>query len=177
MDEETKYRVEPADKDEETEKKGLFRPLPKYESPVSTRGTPLVRFMGRTMREETRDRLLLLLIPLCTAIIDATIYTLILIKTFTTTGLYMYGLPVLAAVPIGLVSPDLKNGLLGAIVASVFFVIIYMGVLITPLIIAPTLDLGGIFMVGLAVTLAYFLIVVLMSFLGALVGGVLREFF
>ncbi len=175
-EEEKRYRAEAPEEEESTERRGLLRPLPSEEGPAA-KPTPYVTFLGRQMTEDRRDRILTILMPLCVGVIDATIYTLILVHVFASSGIYLYVLPMLAAVPIGLVSLEMKNGMLGAILTAVFFVIFYIAVMLTPAMVAPGLDLGGIVVLGLAVSFAYFIVIVLMSFLGVLIGFILREFF
>lgn len=180
MDEE-RYRVE--EPEEETEEpKGFLRPLPKADEPaevvqVGGKKVPIVNFLGFKMREDRRDLLVMFLIPIFTAIIDANMYSLVVVDILEESALYMFVVPILAAIPIGLVVSNTSRALFSALFAAVFFVFFFMLFLVSPVFIAPVYDPASFFISGLVVSSIYILFVILASLLGTLFGSIIREFF
>ena len=179
MDEETKYRVESEDQQEEKEKTGFLRPLPEPEQKLQKKGKggAITTLLGFQIYERNRDILVLLIVPLMVGLIDANIFGLIIIDALNDSAIYIFVLPLIAAIPIGLVAGKTSHGLIGGILAGFFFVIWLMLFLISPALIAPDLLLAEFAITGLFVSLIYFLFVVFASLLGALIGAVAREFF
>lgn len=177
MAEESKYRVETPDEDEEPEKKGFLRPLPSAPAPVASDGTgPITVFLGITMREKVRDMLVLILIPALVAVIDVNIYASVMIGNLPDSTIYLFALPALAAIPVGLTAGHTSHALIGGIITSIFFAITLLLFLISPGIVAPEMGIGSFFISGMMLTAIYVLFIVLASMLGALLGSLLREF-
>lgn len=176
MSDEDRYRTESA-RDDKSEKVGLLRPLPT--SPGSTPGrrpSPVVRFLGVSMRESRRDLLVLLLIPFLIAIVDASVYAAVVVGVLPTNALYMFGIPALAAIIIGLTASQMSHGLIGAIVTALFFAILFLIFLVSPALLSPGGDVGGFFLAGMSLITVYFLLVILSSFVGSFIGIIIREF-
>jgi len=177
MAEESKYRVETPEEDEEPEKKGFLRPLPSAPAPVSSDGSgPITNFLGITMREKVRDIIVLLLIPALVAIIDVNIYSNVMIGNLPDSTIYLFVLPALAAIPVGLTAGHTSHALIGAIITSLFFAITFLIFLMSPGIVAPEIGIGAFFISGMVLTSIYVLFIVLASMLGSLFGSLLREF-
>ena len=175
MEEETKYRVEAPEEDEE--KPGILKPLPDGSRQVTAgRKVPMVNFLGVTMRESHRDVLVLLLIPFLVAVIDANIYAMVVIDVLEDTALYMFTIPALAAIPIGLIIPQTGRALLGAFMTGVFFVIVFLVFLTSPVSLTD-ISFGDFFISGLIISMIYLLFVIFASLLGTLGGIIIREFF
>jgi hypothetical protein len=175
MEEETKYRVE--DPEEDKEKPGIMKPLPDpSRGDIPGRKVPIVKFLGITMRESRRDLLVLLLIPLLVAIIDANIYALVVIDVLEDTAFYVFTIPALAAIPIGLIIPQTGRALLGAFMAGVFFVVVFLLFLTSPSFMTST-PFGDFFISGMIISMIYLLFVIFASLIGTLVGIIIREFF
>ncbi|MHA1481186.1 MAG: hypothetical protein ACTSQZ_07175, partial [Candidatus Thorarchaeota archaeon] len=177
MAEETKYRVETPEDDEEPEKKGFLRPLPSAPKSVASDGSsPMTTFLGITMREKVRDVIVLLLIPALVAIIDVNIYASVMIGTLPDSTIYLFAVPVIAAIPVGLTAGNTSQALIGALITSVFFSITLLLFLIGPGIISPEIEIGSFFISGMVLTSIYVLMIILASLLGSLVGALAREF-
>ncbi|MHA1246618.1 MAG: hypothetical protein ACTSPE_04770 [Candidatus Thorarchaeota archaeon] len=175
-EDESKYRVERPE-EQETEKKGLFRPLPE-EAPAPIRPKkPTVQFLGIEMPEDERDLIVMFLMPILAAIIDTSIYAAVMVQWLPDSALYMFALPVLAAAPIGMTASQLKNTLVSGILAAVFFVIFFILFLTSPSLMAPDIALADFFVSSVVIAFVYFLFVTLASLLGCFVGILLREFF
>jgi hypothetical protein len=177
MSDETKYRTEPSEEDE-SEKVGLFRPLPAAPTNVLPgKVHPIVKFLGISMRENRRDLLVLFLVPLLAAIIDANVYAAVVIDILGDNIVYMFGIPALAAIPIGLTASQASRGLIGAILAAVFLAIIFLMFLVSPALVSPQQDIGSYFVAGMGLVTIYFLFSVFASLLGSFIGILIREFF
>ena len=178
MDEESKYRTEEPTETEEEEKKGFLRPLPQAPRPVDSSGPggPVTTLLGITMLERTRDRIVLIFIPMLVALIDANIFGLVVIDALEESTIYMFVLPMLAAILIGLSTGHTAHSLFGGIFAAVFFVIFFMLFLISPGFAAPDVGPGEFFASGLVVSFIYFLFVIVASLLGSIIGTLIREF-
>ncbi|MDF1541340.1 MAG: hypothetical protein P1Q69_20750 [Candidatus Thorarchaeota archaeon] len=179
MNEETKYRVESADDEEDKEKTGFLRPLPEPTQKLRKKGKggAITTLLGFEMYERNRDILVLLIIPLMSGLIDANIFGLIIIDSLPDSVIYIFVIPLIAAIPIGLIAGKTSHGIFGGILAGFFFVFWLMLFLITPALIDPTNLLGEFAVSGLVVSMIYFLFVVFASLLGSLIGSIAREFF
>ncbi|TFG10261.1 hypothetical protein EU538_02485 [Candidatus Thorarchaeota archaeon] len=177
MSEEDRYRVESPEEEEKKEKRGLLRPLPKVEQQTTSKGVPIVNFLGLKMEENRRDLLVSILMPILVAIIDASIYAQIIIDVFTDEALFVFFLPMLAAIPIGLTVPQAGKALLSGFLAAIFFVVFFLLFLITPGLLVPEVGIGEFLVSGGVVSAIYFLFVVMASLLGVVIGIVIREFF
>ncbi|TFF95206.1 hypothetical protein EU546_03715 [Candidatus Thorarchaeota archaeon] len=177
MPEEDRYRVEEPDEEEKREKRGLLRPLPEVQRRTSRTGVPMVRFLGIEMQEDHRDILVALLMPVLVGLIDASIYAQIIIDVFTDEALFVFFLPMLAAIPIGLTIPQAGRALLSAFLTAIAFVVFFLLFLITPGLLVPEVGIGEFLVSGGVVSAIYFLFVVLASMLGSVIGIVMREFF
>jgi hypothetical protein len=176
MDEESRYRTEKPSEDEEKPKVGFLSPLP--EAPVKMKGKgAITKFLGITMHEDKRDLLVLILIPLFVAIIDANIYALVIIDALPDSAFYLFVVPFIATIPVGLTAGKTAHGLIGGVITSIFFVVVLMLFLISPALVAENAPLGEFFISGMVVASVYFLFVIFASLLGSLIGALIREFF
>ncbi|MHA2040968.1 MAG: hypothetical protein ACW975_03815 [Candidatus Thorarchaeota archaeon] len=178
MEEESKFRVE-APEQEEKEKTGLLRPLPESTRETTTREgkvEPIVKVIGISMTERRSDLLLIILMPLLAGLIDAYFYSEITVLRIDVTGLGIFVIPMIAAIPIGLVVESTSRSLVAALLAPFFFVVFFLLFLVSPALIWPAFELGQFFVNGLVVAGVYFLLVVLASLLGVLIGALVREF-
>lgn len=181
MADEEKYRVEtPEDTDEHEEKKGLFRPLPQTEREfkrvVGKRPQPVVKLLGVSMYEKNRDLLLILLMPVLTALIDTSIYSFITISAWENSATYLFFIPALVAIPIGLVISETGPALVSAFLSALFFMVFFVVFLSTPGIMVPDLGFSNFVISGIALTVGYFMFIVVASLLGTVIGTILREF-
>lgn len=179
MDEETKYRVEEPSQDED-DRPGIMKPLP--QAPESRRDrkkrpVPIVTFLGMTMKETSRDNLLFIIVPLLVGLIDANIFSWIIVSILEESSIYMFLLPLFAAIPVGLMMPNTGRTLGGALLVPVFFGIFIVAFLIAPSIYSQSGDIGYYIMNALVVTSVYLIFVTLSSLLGSIAGMLLREFF
>lgn len=177
MTDESRYRTEEP-REEEKERTGLLRPLPETgKGRPLAKPSPVVRFLGIPMKEKSRDLLIMFLMPILVAVIDTNIYAAIVIDVLDDDALYVFVLPALAAIPIGLVSSQVGRALISAFLTALFFMIFFMMFLINPGLVAPDMDIGSMFLSGMVITVMYFLFTVFASLLGCFAGILLREFF
>jgi hypothetical protein len=181
MTDEEKYRLEDPEKEGavEEEKKGLFRPLP--ESEVKTRvkdgkPQPVVKFLGISMYEKNRDILALLLMPMFTGLINSSIYSYVTLSIVPSSAEYLFYLPVIAAIPIGLVVAETGQALIGGFLSALYFFIFFILFLTTPALITPELGFANFLVSGIALSVGYFLFVIVAGLLGAVIGTIIREF-
>ncbi|MFW9835836.1 MAG: hypothetical protein ACFFEK_17670 [Candidatus Thorarchaeota archaeon] len=182
MVDEEKYRVETPEEEEETEEKtGLFRPLPTREEPrfvdKDGRPQPIVKVLGVSMREKRKDLLMLFLIPALVGLIDTTIYSYVITATVESSSTYLFFIPVIVAIPIGLTSSEAGNALIGGFLGALFFLIFLITFLSSPAILVPELGIGNFILSGFAISIAYFILMTLATLLGSVIGTIVREFF
>ena len=180
MDEEIKYRVESEEEVEEQEKKGFLRPLPQAEAaPLREKRKKgaVTKLLGITMYEKNRDTLVLLLMPLFVGLIDANIYGLVVIDVLTDSVIYLFVIPAIAAIPVGLTVGKTSHGLFGGIICAIYFIIFLELFFITPAFMAPDAPFGEFIVAGLWINFVYMFFIVFASLLGGLIGAVAREFF
>jgi len=177
MTDESRYRTEEPN-GEEKERTGLLKPLPEVDKGrPSGKASPVVRMLGIPMKEKNRDLLMMFLMPILVALIDTNIYAAIVIDVLDDDALYVFVLPALAAIPIGVVSSQVGRALISAFLTALFFIVFFILFLINPGLAAPDMDLGSMFLSGMVITVMYFLFTVFASLLGCFVGILLREFF
>ncbi|MHA1959454.1 MAG: hypothetical protein ACW99U_04450 [Candidatus Thorarchaeota archaeon] len=179
MDEE-KYRVEETSETEE-QKLGILKPLPSAEGPdnievIDGRSVPMVRFLGIRMRESRKDLLVMFLVPLMIAIVDANIYGLVVTDVLEESAIYLFVFPLIAAIPVGLVIPQTSRALFGAFMTALFFVGFFFLFLASPAFIAPDLDAGSFIVSGFVLASIYLLFVITASLVGTMIGVITREF-
>ncbi len=130
MTDEEKFRIEePEEKDPEQEKKGFYRPLPKTEKKTKIKdgkAQPIVKFLGISMYEKNRDILVLILMPMLSAIINTSIYSFVTLSLWEDSSTYLFFVPVIVAIPIGLVIADTGKALIGGLLSSIFFVVFFV---------------------------------------------------
>lgn len=182
MADEEKYRVEaPEEEEEPEEKKGLFRPLPTREEPKyldkDGRPQPIVKVLGVSMREKRKDLLMLFLIPALVGLIDTTLYSYVITATIGDSAIFLFFIPVVIAIPIGLTSSEAGNSLIGAFLGAVFFLIFIITFLASPALLVPELGIGNFIVSGFAISIAYFMLMTLATLLGSVIGTIIREFF
>jgi len=179
MDEETKYRVEDPYQVED-EQPGIMKPLPPGPEVHRKRGkrpAPMVKFLGVTMKETSRDNLLLIMVPLLVGLMDANIYSWIIVSVLEESLIYMLVIPLLAAIPVGLLIPSAGKAIGGALLASLFFAVFLVMFLVSPGFYSQSGNIGDFFMSAAIITSVYVFLVVLSSLLGSVIGMLLREFF
>ena len=179
---EEKYRIETPEEEEEVEEKtGLFRPLPVTKQPVyrdkDGRPQPIVRVFGLRMRERRKDLLMLLLIPALVGLIDTMIYSFVVTVTIEKSATYLFMIPVIVAIPIGLTSSEAGHALIGGFLGAVFFLIFFVTFLAMPGIIVPALGLSSFLISGIALAIVYFVMMTMATLVGSVIGLLLREFF
>ncbi len=173
-EDESKIRVEEPRKDEE--KRGLLKPLPSTEPAATSHGVPRVKFLGITMIEKKRDLLVAILMPFLVAIVDTSLYALVVINVLPDDALYIFALPALMSITIGLVVSQASKAALSAFLTAVFFLALFVLFLVAPGFAVPEVGIGDFFFAGMVLGAIYFLFVVFASLVGTLVGVVLREF-
>jgi hypothetical protein len=141
MDEDTKYRVEDPDQDEDAQP-GIMKPLPP---------APEARRRGKKRP-----------VPMV---------------QFEQSSIYLIVLPVLAAIPIGLLMPSAGRAIGGALLTVIFFAIFIMAFLLTPGLSTQPGDISEFLMSAALLTMVYIFMVAFASLLGSIVGMLLREFF
>jgi len=181
MTDEEKYRLEEPEKDGavEEEKKGLFRPLPKSEVKTQVKDgkpQPVVKFLGISMYEKNRDILVILLMPMLTGLINSSIYSFVTLSLIPSSAEYLFYLPVLAAIPIGLVVAETGPALVSGFLSALFFFVFFILFLTTPALISPELGVANFLVSGIALSVGYFLFVVVAGLLGSVIGTIIREF-
>lgn len=181
MEDESKYRVEEAD--EPKEKKGLFRPLPTIKNAEEThigkegRSEPVVKFLGIRIRERRHDLLVLFLMPMLAGLVDAAVYSYIIIGTVESASLFTFVIPLVAAIPVGLTQSRASYAMLASLITALFFLLFFVLFLASPGIQWPAFDLGEFIVSGFVIAAVYLLLIILASLMGTLLGAVLREFF
>lgn len=179
MTDEEKYRTEEPDEEPE-EKKGFFRPLPEAEKPKYVdkdgRPQPIVKLLGFSMRERTRDKLLLVLIPALVGFMNTTIYSMIITNQLESAAMYLFFIPIIVAIPIGLTAADAGRALLGGFFGSIFFLLFFIVFLISPGILIPELGIDQFILSAFMISIGYFILIVVANLLGAVIGILLREF-
>lgn len=181
MADEKKIRVETPEEDEDIEeKKGLLRPLPKEEKPQyidkDGRPQPIVKLLGFSMREKRRDLLMLLMIPALVGLIDTMIYSYIITYNLPNNATYLFFIPAIVAIPIGLTSSEAGSALVGGFFGALFFLVFLVTFLSSPGLLVPELGIGNFLAAAFALSIAYFILVTVATFLGTIIGTVLREF-
>lgn len=182
MANEDKIRTEAPEEQAEPEKKGLFRPLPEAETVKKKkhekfeRPQPVVKLLGFEMYEKNRDLLLLLLMPFLAAVINTTIYSSVTVRFLEDSSTYLFFIPVITAIPIGLTAADTGKALIGGFLASIFFMILYILFLSSPALVTPELGLEAFLLSAVALSVVYFIMMILATLLGAVTGTILREF-
>ena len=181
MADEEKIRVEtPEDDEKPEEKKGFLRPLPTREEPQYTdkdgRPQPIVKLFGISMPEKRRDLLMLLMIPAFVGLIDATLYSHIFTHHLPANATYVFFIPVIIAIPIGLTAPDAGRALVGGFFGALFYLLIYIIFLSSPALFVPELGIANLVINAIALSIVYFLLMTLATILGAVIGTILREF-
>ena len=181
MTNEEKFRLEDPEQEEEPaeEKKGLFRPLPQAEQKTRVRdgkAQPVVKFLGIPMFEKRRDLLVIILMPILTAIINSSVFSFVTLSLVESSATYLFSIPVIAAIPIGLVVAETGPALVSGFLSSIFFMIFFVLFLITPAFYAPELGVANFLISGIALSIAYFLFVIVAGLLGAVIGTIMREF-
>ncbi|MHA3962197.1 MAG: hypothetical protein AM325_001550 [Candidatus Thorarchaeota archaeon SMTZ1-45] len=182
MANEEKYRVEAPEKEEEPEeKKGFLRPLPTREEPEyiekDGRPQPIVKVLGVSMTERRKDLLIMLLVPALVGLIDTTIYSFIITARFESSATYLFFIPIIVAIPIGLTSAEAGKALISSVIGAFFFMIFFIIFLASPGLYVPELGIDAFILSALALSMVYFIMMVVATFLGTVVGVILREFF
>ncbi|MGY5875134.1 MAG: hypothetical protein RTU30_05270 [Candidatus Thorarchaeota archaeon] len=179
MAEETKYRVEEPTEDDD-EPKGFLRPLPESTSKRTPRDgqlSPIVKLFGIEMRESVRDIIVVLITPLIAGLIDASLYALVIVDALPEDAMYMFVLPAVAAIPIGLTVAQAGRAILGGFLAVLFFAVFLMLFLATPAMFSPDIAILDLVFAGGVIIAIYSLFIIIASQLGNLLGIILREFF
>jgi len=181
MADEEKYRVDSPDEEEQVEKKGFFRPLPKTEKKFKIvegkRPQPIVKLLGISMNEKKRDLVLLLLMPFLTALLETTIFSYVIVNMLESSSTYLFFIPVLVAIPIGLVISETGHALIGGFLSALFFVIIFILFLSSPVFMLPELGISDFLISGITITVGYIIFVIVANLLGSIIGAIMREFF
>ena len=180
MSDEEKFRIEePEEKDPEQEKKGFYRPLTKVEKKTKIKdgkAQPVVKFLGISMFEKNRDILVLILMPLLTAIINTSIYSFVTLSLWENSSTYLFFVPVIVAIPIGLVIAETGPALIGGLLSSIFFFVFFVLFLTSPAFITPELGFSNFLISGITLSVGYFIFIIVAGLLGSIIGTIIREF-
>ncbi|MFW9810504.1 MAG: hypothetical protein ACFFE6_14090 [Candidatus Thorarchaeota archaeon] len=180
MADEEKIRAEAPEEEDHEEKKGFFRPLPEKEKPQyitkDGRPQPIVKVLGISMPEKRRDNLLLVLIPALTAFINTTMYSLVVTNYLENSVTFLFLVPIIVAIPIGLTASEAGPALMGAFIAAVFFLLFFLLFLISPGILIPQLELSQFIFNAISISIIYFILIIVATILGTVIGTILREF-
>ena len=180
MTDEEKFRLQdPEEELTDDEKKGFFRPLPKTEKEVRVKdgkAQPITRFLGISMYEKNRDILLLILMPFLTAVINTTIYTFVTLHLWENSATFLFFIPIVTAIPIGLVIAETGPALIGGFLSAIFFFIFFVLFLASPALITPELGFENFLISGIMLSVGYIIFVVVAGLLGAVIGTIRREF-
>ncbi|MCK5389616.1 MAG: hypothetical protein KAJ36_03960, partial [Candidatus Thorarchaeota archaeon] len=84
--------------------------------------------------------------------------------------------PVIVAIPIGLVVADTGHALIGGLLSSVFFFVFFVIFLTSPAFITPELGLGNFLISGITLSVGYFIFIIVAGLLGSIIGTIIREF-
>ncbi len=182
MANEEKYRVEtPEEEEKPEEKKGLLKPLPTREEPQyidkDGRPQPIVKVLGVSMPEKRKDLLMMTLIPALVGLIDTTIYSFIITGTFESSATYLFFVPIIVAIPIGLTAAEAGRALVSSLFGAIFFMIFFIIFLASPGLYVPELGIGSFLLSALTLSIAYFILIIVSTFLGTVFGVIIREFF
>ena len=140
------------------------------------RPQPIVKLLGFSMRERTRDKLLLVLIPALVGFMNTTIYSMIITNQLESAAMYLFFIPIIVAIPIGLTAADAGRALLGGFFGSIFFLLFFIVFLISPGILIPELGIDQFILSAFMISIGYFILIVVANLLGAVIGILLREF-
>lgn len=180
MADEEKFRLEvPEETKDENEKKGLFRPLPTREKEKKVkegRPQPIVKFFGYSMYENQRELLVLFLMPFLVAMIDVAICSFVLVNLWESSSTYLFFLPVVVAIPVGLIISDTGRALIGGFLCAIDFMILFIIFLSSPALLTPELGFTNFIILGISLSVGYFILIAVASLLGAVIGIVIREF-
>jgi len=181
MANEEKVRLEtPEEEEKPLERKGLLKPLPTREKPKYTdkdgRPQPIVKLLGLSMPEKRRDLFILILIPALVGIIDTTLFSYVFTHTLPNNANYVFFIPIIIAIPIGLTASEAGNALMGGFIGAVFFFLFFITFLSSPGLMVPDLGLGTFVFNAIALSIVYFVLVTLATLMGTVIGVVLREF-
>ncbi|TFH07127.1 MAG: hypothetical protein E4H14_09220 [Candidatus Thorarchaeota archaeon] len=128
------------------------------------------------MYEKNRDILVLILMPMLTGLINSSIYSYVTLSLVPSAAEYLFYLPVIAAIPIGLVIAETGPALIGGFLSALFFFVFFIIFLTTPAFFAPELGIANFLVSGIALSVGYFLFIIVAGLLGAVIGTILREF-
>ncbi|MFX1560264.1 MAG: hypothetical protein ACFFBL_06735 [Promethearchaeota archaeon] len=181
MAEEEKIRVEtPEGEEKPEEKKGLLRPLPTREGPKHTdkdgRPQPIVSLLGISIPEKRRDLLMLIMIPALVGIIDTTLFSYVFTHSLPNNATYVFFIPIIIAIPIGLTASEAGSALVGSFLGAVFFFIFHIAFLSSPALMIPDLGLGTFVFNAIALSIVNFILVTVATLLGTVIGVILHEF-
>ncbi len=177
MTEEHKYRTVNEEEENDTEKKGLFRPLPSVDTSVRHKGVPMTQLFGHTISERRRDILVALLMAICAATMNAAVYVLVIMDILSSDVLYLMGIPLLSALLIGMTSSQTSFGIMSALLSTVLSVAMIVLFMVSPAIFLPSVGFTDMFLLSMSSSMTYFLLIFLGSFIGVFIGLLLREFF
>ena len=120
---------------------------------------------------------MLILIPALVGLIDTMIYSFVVTVTLPNNATYLFMIPIILAIPIGLTSSEAGQALIGAFLGAVFFLIFFVLFLAMPGIIVPALGLSSFLISGIALAAVYFILMMMATLVGSVIGLLLREFF
>jgi hypothetical protein len=179
MSDDEKVRTEVPEEEPE-QKKGFYRPLPEKEEKKRVgkdgRPQPIVKLLGISMSERFRDRLMLILIPALVAFINTSLYSMIITNQIPSDAVYLFFIPIIIAIPIGLTAADAGRALTGGFFAAIFYLIFFIFFLVSPGVLNPELGVDQFLFSALMVSVGYFILVVVANLIGAVIGILLREF-
>jgi hypothetical protein len=179
MEDEEKYRVESIEEETE-ERTGFFKPLPSPPSVYTKTGKdgPVVKFLGISMTESRKDTLLVLIIPLLAGIIDTNIMAYIVTNILEIPTMSFFVLSIIIAIPVGLTQTSAGRAVIGGLLNSLFFFLLFVAFLSSPSFFAPIeAPLGEFLIPSIITTIGYFILNLPAAILGSFFGQILRELF
>jgi len=182
MADEEKYRIEtPEEEDKPVEKTGFLRPLPTREEIVykdkDGRPQPMVRLLGLTIPEKRRDLLILILIPALVGLIDATIYSYVITHILESSATFLFFVPIIIGIPIGLTASQAGSAMVGGFLGSLFCMIFLITFLISPGLLLPEIGVGSFILGAFTLSTGYFILIIVSTLIGAVIGTIIKEFF
>lgn len=176
MTEEEKYRVEHPD-DVKTEH-GLAKPLPHSQETTESKGraTPIVAFLGISMRESMRDWVVMVFTPFLAAVIETAIlaYQIVFFQELNA-GIFLI-VCVALALPVGIIQPTSSRALTSGVLNAMFLCLCSMLFIASPALFAPSVvPLDEFLLMSTVFMLGYFALAIPSCILGSYMGHIIRE--
>jgi hypothetical protein len=177
MEEDERYRVESPDEKEKSEH-SLAKPLPITQEPITIgkKATPIVTFLGISMKEKRKEWILMVLIPALVGVIDCAV----LMYQVVFFGVINAGFFIIVcftmSLPVGILQPTSGRALTSGFLNSLFFCIFSLLFLTSPALYAPfVIPYVEVFITAMLLIVGYFVIALPSCILGSYFGHIIRE--